>query len=306
MSEIHPIDALPALSLAAVPGRRNATLELAAEIERRGFTGIYCPSFGDGIALCGALAFATNSIPFGTSIQPIYTRQPQDFAMAASFIHETSGGRFRFGVGVSHAPAMARLGITQGKPLADIRDFVETLRGLPRIGELPPIVLATLRDRMIALAGEMGDGMVFANGARSHMQSSLQALGARADDAGFYIGNMIPTCLSEDVEAAAAVNRKTLTGYVMLPNYRNYWKAAGYVEEMDAIEAALEAGDHAALPGLMSDRWLADCTYFGPAAGVRDAVAAWREAGIRTPILVPSSTAGGQMKAFEELFAAFA
>ena len=28
-------------------------------------------------------------------------------------------------------------------------------------------------------------------------------------------------------------------------------------------------------------------------------------AGVKTPILVPSSASGGQMKAFEELFAAF-
>ena len=42
-------DQMPALSLAAVPGRRKTTLELAAEIERRGFTGIYCPSMFDGL-----------------------------------------------------------------------------------------------------------------------------------------------------------------------------------------------------------------------------------------------------------------
>jgi hypothetical protein len=35
-------------------------------------------------------------------------------------------------------------------------------------------------------------------------------------------------------------------------------------------------------------------------------VEAWFASGARTPILVPSSAAGGQMKAFEELFAAFA
>ena len=40
----------PAMSLAAVPGRRKATLEVATEIERRGFTGIYCPSLGDALA----------------------------------------------------------------------------------------------------------------------------------------------------------------------------------------------------------------------------------------------------------------
>ena len=36
---------LPAVSLAAVPGRRAGTVELAADIERRGFAGLYCPSF---------------------------------------------------------------------------------------------------------------------------------------------------------------------------------------------------------------------------------------------------------------------
>jgi len=63
-----------------------------------------------------------------------------------------------------------------------------------------------------------------------------------------------------------------------------------------------------AIPGAppMSARWLADATLFGPAAMVRDGVALWRESGITTPILVPSSATGNQLKAVEEIFAAFA
>ena len=118
---------MPALSLAAVPGRRKATIELAREIERRGFTGIYGPSLGDSMALCEALAFATNEITFGTSIVPMYFRGVPDYAQTASFIHEVSDGRFRFGVGVSHGPALAARGISAGKPLADTRQFVEDL-----------------------------------------------------------------------------------------------------------------------------------------------------------------------------------
>ena len=53
---------------------------------------------------------------------------------------------------------------------------------------------------------------------------------------------MIPTVIDPDREAGAARNRKTLQGYVALPNYRNYWKQAGYVEEMEGIEAAIRAG----------------------------------------------------------------
>ena len=32
-----------------------------------------------------------------------------------------------------------------------------------------------------------------------------------------------------------------MTGYALMPNYRNYWKEAGYIEEMNAVEAALAA-----------------------------------------------------------------
>jgi hypothetical protein len=56
----------------------------------------------------------------------------------------------------------------------------------------------------------------------------------------------------------------------------------------------------------MSDRWLADVTLFGTAVEVREGVEAWFEAGVRTPILVPSSAAGNQLVAFSELFAAYA
>jgi alkanesulfonate monooxygenase SsuD/methylene tetrahydromethanopterin reductase-like flavin-dependent oxidoreductase (luciferase family) len=160
---------------------------------------------------------------------------------------------------------------------------------------------------MVALAGEIAQGMVFANGARSHMARSLAALPAsKRGDAAFFIGNMIPTCISDDIEAAKAVNRRTLTHYALLPNYRNYWKEAGYVEEMQAIEAAVASKRTDDVPKYLTDAWLADCTLFGPAARVREGLEAWYASGVRTPIVVPSSAAGNQMKAFAELFAAFA
>jgi hypothetical protein len=100
--------------------------------------------------------------------------------------------------------------------------------------------------------------------------------------------------------------RKTLTGYVMLPNYRNYWLEAGYEEEMRVIQDAQQDNAIDKIPSLMSDKWLSDVTLFGSAAEVREGVEKWYAAGVKTPILVPSSASGGQMKAFEELFAAFA
>ena len=113
---------------------------------------------------------------------------------------------------------------------------------------------------------------------------------------------MIPTVIDDDREAAAAINRRTLSGYVALPNYRNYWKAAGYEEEMTAIEDALAAGERDKVATFMTDNWLSDCTLYGSAAEVRDGVDAWFDAGVKTPIVVMSSTKGGQFVALQELF----
>jgi alkanesulfonate monooxygenase SsuD/methylene tetrahydromethanopterin reductase-like flavin-dependent oxidoreductase (luciferase family) len=299
-------DNMPAISLAAVPGRRNDTVELAADIERRGFSGIFCPSFGDAMSLCLSIAHATERLEFGTAIQPIYFQHPTDLATTAGYINEIADGRFRLGLGVTHGPVHDRMGFSVGKPLSDMRDYVSTMRGAAeQVGGLPPITLATLRDKMVGLSVEISEGAVWANASRSRMAHSLSLIPDDRKADGFYVGNMIPTTIDDDVEAAAARNRATLTGYVALPNYRNYWKEAGYEEEMTAVEVALEARDKEGVRAAMSDAWLSDCTLYGSAGAVRDGVEAWFDAGVNSPILVPSSTSGGQMRAFEELFAAY-
>jgi alkanesulfonate monooxygenase SsuD/methylene tetrahydromethanopterin reductase-like flavin-dependent oxidoreductase (luciferase family) len=298
---------LPAISLVAVPGRRRDTLDLAREAERRGFAGLYIPSRYANMAQATALAFATERIPFGPAIAPIYVRTIEECAMEAAYLHEVSGGRFRFGIGVAHGPAHLRWGVTAGKPLADIRAFVAKLRSFTDIGPLPPIALAALRQKMVALAGEIAEGLVFANASLSHVPRSLAALApAKRGDPQFFVGNMLPVCITQDVAAARELHRRRLARYALLPNYRNYWKEAGYSEEMAAIEQALAEGRRDDIPKYLTDRWLADNTLAGPPARIRDGVAAWRAAGVTTPILVPNSLNGNQVVALQEIFAAFA
>jgi len=297
---------LPALNLIAEPGQRRATLELAREIERRGFAGISVSSSYANMAQCVGLALATERITFATAIAPIYAQTSEEFAHGAAYIHEVSGGRFQFGIGVAHGPSHVRMGVTPGKPLGDIRAFVAKYRSYDNIGELPPIILATLRRRMIALAGEIADGMIFSGASLSHMGESLAALPpARRDDPAFFIGNRIRTCICDDVAEAKAVLRRTMSHYGLLPYYRNYWKEAGYIEEMSAIESAIAEGRSADIPQYLTDRWLDDVTLFGPPAKIREGIAAWRDAGIRTPVIVPLSADGDQRTALRQVFAAF-
>jgi len=292
---------LPALSVIGVPTKRTAILELAAEADRRGFAGLASPGVHGNLALAGSLAHVTSRIPFWTSIQPIYHSHPAEVAITAGHLAEVSGGRFRLGLGVSHAPAMDRLGVQTGKPLADIRAYVEGLRAVERqSGQLPPIYLATLRDKMLALAVEVADGAIWANASFSHTPGQI----AGVPD-GFPMFNMAPTVIDADKDAARNIHRRTLTGYVSLPNYRNYWKAAGYGDEMAAIEDAIAAGDRDKLPSLMTDAWVDDCTISGSEGEVRERLDAWFDIGV-TPIAVMSSTSGGQAHAIKQLFDLYA
>jgi alkanesulfonate monooxygenase SsuD/methylene tetrahydromethanopterin reductase-like flavin-dependent oxidoreductase (luciferase family) len=300
-------ESLPGLNLAAPPGQRLATLELAREIERRGFAGLSIASPFGCIGQCMGVAFATSRIPFASAIAPIYSQTVDEFAQSAAYLHEVSGGRFQFGIGIAHGPAYVRMGVTPGKPLGDVRSFVTRFRACSDYGPLPPVILATLRKRMVALAGEIGDGLLFSSGCRSHMAESLGAIpAARRADPAFFIGNRIRTCIDPDEAAAKAALRQAMAHYALMPNYRHYWQEAGYAEEMQAVETALAEGRQHDLGACLSDRFLADTTLFGSASRVREGLEAWRAAGISTPVLVPLSTDGSPASAMRAVFAAFA
>jgi alkanesulfonate monooxygenase SsuD/methylene tetrahydromethanopterin reductase-like flavin-dependent oxidoreductase (luciferase family) len=299
--------ALPALNLAAMPGQRLAALELAREIERRGFAGISVASPFGTIGQCAGLAFATQRISFASAIAPIYAQTVDEFAQSAAYLHEVSSGRFQFGIGIAHGPAYVRMGVTPGKPLGDVRAFVTNFRACTEYGALPPVILATLRKRMVALAAEIGDGMVFSSGCLSHMRESLAVVpAAKRDDPAFFVGNRIRVCFDPDPVVAKAVLRKAMAHYALMPNYRNYWIEAGYDDEMRAVAKAAAEGQFGDVADCLTDRLLADTTQSGSAAQVREGLEAWRAAGIKTPVLVPLSADGNQTTALRDVFAAFA
>jgi alkanesulfonate monooxygenase SsuD/methylene tetrahydromethanopterin reductase-like flavin-dependent oxidoreductase (luciferase family) len=296
---------LPALSIVASPGKRRVILDLAREAEALGIPALACPSLGGALGLGVSLAHETKTIRFYTAIQGIYGNSVGEIGSLASHTHELSGGRFALGLGVSHEPMVRRTGATMGPPLSDMRAFVAALQANARYGgELPPIYVAALRDRMLDLAVEIGQGALWANASFSHTCNQVSRVPVDRRSDGFHLANMIPTVIDDDVAAAAAVNRRTMTTYVRLPNYRNYWKAAGYVEEMERIEKAIEEKRTDELESLMSDDWLADCTLFGNRRVVLEGFERWRTIGIE-PIAVMSSTSGGQVKAIGELFDLF-
>jgi len=96
------------------------------------------------MAQCVALAVATKRIRFATAITPIYRPRAGGFRPGPPrYIHEISAGASR-SASASRMGDHVRMGVTPGKPLGDIRAFVERMHSYDGIGAPPPIILAAL------------------------------------------------------------------------------------------------------------------------------------------------------------------
>ena len=276
----------PYLRIWDLPGSRAEKLALAQEVERRGFPGVWSPSRGDNIAFLLAVLERTDRISVATGSAHIYLRHPHLMAQAGSLIEELHPGRLMLGLGVSHQPTHAELGLSVGRPLSDMREYVAEMRANTEGAAFPRLVLATLRRRMTVLAAEIADGALWANGLRSRMATSLAAIPReRRDD--FFVGTFIPTAVDENRAAALAAARDKLFLYFSRPYYQAYFEEAGYHDEVAAARAAVAAGDDEARLAAISERFIADACLVGTASEVREQAEAWAAEGV-TLVLAPA------------------
>ena len=94
--------------------------------------------------------------PVRHCIAPIYPADPRFRAQRGVYAR---GLRWLLSLWHRRRPMarrIAALGVTPGKRVSDVRSFVEKIRSYDGIGALPPIVLAALRKKMVALAAEIG------------------------------------------------------------------------------------------------------------------------------------------------------
>ncbi len=160
-------------------------LDLARQAEAAGFESTWLnEDIGrDSFAMLAAMATVTKAIGIGTAIVNVYTRSAFQIAMGAATLDELSRGRARLGLSVGHHPwnDLAH-GIPLEAPLARLREYVQFIRkalagqrfthdgrffsgvnsklGVNRPRSELPIYVGGTGPRMIALAGEVGDGLL--------------------------------------------------------------------------------------------------------------------------------------------------
>ena len=288
------------LALAVIPGvgwSAAETLAIARETEAAGFDAIFAAEVNnDVMATAQLMGAATSRIQVGTWIANIYLRHSYTCAQGAALIGDATGGRFVLGLGVSHQPINAALGIAMPHPLATLRAYVTAVGGWLR-GEGPathlpqrpspqpvPLYVAALGQQAVELGGELADGIMplFWSAERVAQSKAWLARGRdKAPDLGpgdITLG--IPTFIGDDMEALREAARQNLVLYTGLPFFQRMFREMGFADEA----ALMERGE--GMTGL-SGRLLDAICLIGPRDRCQEQLAAFRAAGVDLPILYP-------------------
>jgi probable F420-dependent oxidoreductase len=254
-----------------------------------------------------ALAAAwTGGMRLGTGIAGVFTRGPALLAQHAAALADASDGRFVLGIGSSSDVIVERWnGIPFARPRTKVRETLEALRPILRGERGPggfrlettpahpvPIYVAALRERMLRLAGEQGDG-TFVN--FLPVSSAARVVAAIGAPPGHDVVCRF-FCLPQPEEQALPQARQLLAAYATVPVYEAFFRWLGWGEAIDPMVTAWRAGDRRLAVERVPDDLVREVFLFGDGDAMRDRLAAFAAAGITTlcldPVGPPEAMAG--------------
>ena len=209
----------------------------ARRVDELGFGTLWVPETvgREPFTLLGLLAGETVSLRLGTSIVSIWGHDAQTTRMAALTLQEATRGRFVLGLGVSHPHLAQRLrGHTFERPLTRMREFLAAYRSAVYKGPMPegwlepPVLLAALRERMLALAATEAEGAFPYLVTPPRVAWMRSVLDAAVGDRRPVLAVSLPAVLETDAGAAHAAARAYLAPYLRTPAYQAGWEAQGF------------------------------------------------------------------------------
>jgi probable F420-dependent oxidoreductase len=231
-------------------------VRFADEVESLGYSALWLPEAvgRDPFATIAYLGARTSRLAFATGIANLYARDAVTTKAVAHTVGELTGGRFVLGLGVSHAPLVTGVrGHAYGKPVSTMRAYLEAMEKAPYRGPEPPapppVLLAALRPKMLALAAERASGAHPYLVPPEHTARARELLGHDA-----VLAPEQKVLLCTDPGRARAVARAAIQIYLGLPNYQNNLKWLGFGDADFAgggsdrlVDAVVAWGDDQAL-----------------------------------------------------------
>lgn len=234
-------------SLSGTPAGLDDVIAQAQTAERDGFASCWLANIFDLDAILGAAfcARATARIEVGTAVVPTYPRHPMAMAQQAMSASAAARGRFALGIGLSHQMVIdTMLGMSWDKPYSHCREYLAVLRPLLHEGRVdfdgdeyrvhaplavpgatpPPILLAALAPKMLALAGRQTEGtvtwMTGPQTIRDHTAPRIREAAAAAGRPEPRVVVGLPIAVTREVAAARESASRLFQIYGHLPSYR--------------------------------------------------------------------------------------
>ncbi len=246
----------------------------------------------DGFTPLALAAAWTSEARLGTGVVNPFTRGIPVLAQHAAALADASGGRFCLGLGSSSNVIVERWnGVPFTKPLTRVREAVEALRPILEGGRGPggfkletapahpvPIFVAALRDKMLRLGGELGDGTFVNFVPLSALPHMVEQIGGGEVVCRFF-------CIPQSPEEGMGVARFLLSAYATVPVYEAFFRSHGWGDALDPMVEAWRDGDRKLALERAPEELIREIVIFGSPEEQRARLEDFTAGGITTPVL---------------------
>ncbi len=236
-----------ALEAQTAPEEREAV----REIEALGFPAVWFPesvTSREVFSHASWLLASTERTIVASGIANIWARDPVAMANGWRMLTDAYPDRFLLGIGVSHAPSVARRGGTFERPWSRMRDYLDAMdrvaSSAPEPEAEPQMVLAALGPRMLELAAERALGAHPYFVPVEHTAFARQRLGPEP-----VLAVEQTVVLETDPARARGIARGFAVHYLQTTNYSNNLRRMGWTrQDIDSasdgvIDAVVAWGD---------------------------------------------------------------
>ena len=260
----------------------------------------------ENFSMLGAVSSETKSQKIGSSIINIYSRSPSTISMGAATTDTLSNGRLILGLGTSSVPIVEDFhGGKFETPVQRMREYVEIIRlslSKKQISysgkifnlknftlliepkrQLIPIYLAAINQRMVNLAWELGDGVIFYLRPLDEMKKTISKMQTERK---IDVACQIITCISNNSEEAIQRAKKTLAFYISVGKvYREFLAKNGFENETNNIFEEFKKSGFKSNYELITDSMLNSLCISGSPEEAKVQLEKFRNTGINLPII---------------------
>ncbi|MDA0977773.1 MAG: LLM class flavin-dependent oxidoreductase [Proteobacteria bacterium] len=303
-----------AVTLPAGP-RITDTIARLKWAEDNGITDAWFGDAGapDSLTQIAAVGHHTKSIRIGVAVTPVYTRSPTVLAASANVIEQVIPGRFVLGIGSSSQTIMGQWnGIPLDKPLTRVKETAQLVKTMltgektdfqgetlssrgyrqPPLENPPPVYIGCLRQKMIEMAAEVGDGVIFNLWPKGALPKMIEAVKRGAGNGGknweeVEVVNRAMVLCTDDKAYGRNLFRAAFAPYYATPVYNKFLAWAGYQDAADQITQGWAEKDREKTSGALTDELIDEIAIIGNEDEIRARIQEAADGGVHTHIIAP-------------------